>query len=577
MSSNRLKNFLYSWLKRFWSIQYLFVFMMILSIINIRLLIGYSRILVSCSALLGDFLISFFPSLIIALIKKNKLRYVVAVLWGLCFTLFFIYEYHLIKVCETPFTDTVLVNLLSHNSDEVNDMYFPFSISAESFLKSFFISIFAVFISFSWFPLCKYIVRNRKNHKFCIVIFFVFSVLSFMYFLLSINNIDYSTPLFYEGRTMFARDILAVKKTLIDNLSLNEITNKLLSNKFEIKSIKKRPVHNVVLIIGESLRRDDMHCYGYPLPNTPNIDSLAKSGNLFLYDDVASCAFNTDVALKSVLTYHRNDSPEEWYDYPTISSLFSSAGYHTYWCSNQEQKGYYVHSISAIAKTFQEVFYVNPSTASDSYNLWNGKSSYDDELIPKLKDYNDFGRSLFEVVHLMGSHPTFSNRYPSSYATFSSEDIKEDNLDIYEKELTAQYMNSVLFNDYVIKEIIDKYSTSSSIIVYFSDHGLRRYDDPDDTNMFSHASTEVSTRIPFMVYMSEQFVRENPDISEAVKRTIHNPIMTDVLCNSLVSLMGIESNLTDSKFDMWSNRYDITRPRKLKKWDGGILIVSPKR
>ena len=40
----------------------------------------------------------------------------------------------------------------------------------------------------------------------------------------------------------------------------------------------------IVIIIGESMRRDYMHCYGYPLPNTPKQDSLVATGDLILLD-----------------------------------------------------------------------------------------------------------------------------------------------------------------------------------------------------------------------------------------------------------------------------------------------------
>ena len=46
----------------------------------------------------------------------------------------------------------------------------------------------------------------------------------------------------------------------------------------------------VVVVLGESMRRNYMHCYGYPLENTPKQDSLVKTGDLVLFSDAISSA-----------------------------------------------------------------------------------------------------------------------------------------------------------------------------------------------------------------------------------------------------------------------------------------------
>lgn len=44
---------------------------------------------------------------------------------------------------------------------------------------------------------------------------------------------------------------------------------------------------NLVIVVGESLGRRYMHSYGYPLPNTPRLDSLIANGDMLRYTDVA--------------------------------------------------------------------------------------------------------------------------------------------------------------------------------------------------------------------------------------------------------------------------------------------------
>ena len=77
---------------------------------------------------------------------------------------------------------------------------------------------------------------------------------------------------------------------------------------------QKRDNTAIVIIIGETLRRDYLHCYGYPLSNTPHMDSLLATGDMIKYTDVISPAGNTIESLTKVLTMQQNESPKPWYE-----------------------------------------------------------------------------------------------------------------------------------------------------------------------------------------------------------------------------------------------------------------------
>ena len=44
---------------------------------------------------------------------------------------------------------------------------------------------------------------------------------------------------------------------------------------------KADPPYNIILLTPDQLRADDMHTYGFPYPDTPNIDQLAREGTVF--------------------------------------------------------------------------------------------------------------------------------------------------------------------------------------------------------------------------------------------------------------------------------------------------------
>lgn len=73
---------------------------------------------------------------------------------------------------------------------------------------------------------------------------------------------------------------------------------------------------------------------------------------------------------------------------------------------------------------------------------------YDTALIPYLRKVDPNNRRQLIVVHLMGSHVSYWDRYPSEFYhwprnpgnTRSTAEIMND-----------EYDNSVLFNDYVME------------------------------------------------------------------------------------------------------------------------------
>ena len=112
-------------------------------------------------------------------------------------------------------------------------------------------------------------------------------------------------------------------------------------------------------------------------------------------------------------------------------------------------------------------------------------------------------------------------------------------------------------------------------MIYFSDHAISRYDNPKAPTQAAHGVCESALQIPFMVYMSDQFADENPDILLAVQRARYKPFMTDLFTSSLMGLMGIESNYTIPRLQLWSLSYDATRPRRIKGF-GSEVTFSPK-
>ncbi len=520
--------------------------------------------------------------LLTALPSKRWMRRIAATLAMLLTSSLFLIEHYLLYIYGTPYTDSIALTMLDTNPGEVS-----------GFINSpiSFISIIKSLVTLLGVGGITYLI-----HRF------------------ALSRIRFKTPswimdlfvLFFLGGFLVSRaEIYSSYKSKIPNYIIMSPVDRFLygtrysykENKIAVEQIKYTDavldypitprqlhgVHNVVIIIGESLRRGDMHCYGYSLPNTPKLDSLIASKQLLLFHDVVAPKPNTAACLSEVLTYHDNTTPNndtEWYCCPTFATPLKKAGYYTYWVSNQEKSGAFVQTVPAIAHTCDSVCFINNAVERSKGD--NFQPKFDIEVLPHLLVADKSRhRAIVQVVHLMGSHTAFSDRYPhDKFSLFKPKDIPEE-LTPRQLELTADYMNSIYYNDYVVSEIIKKYSRESAIILYFSDHGLARYDSPDNPDSFAHSASIPGLLIPFMVYMSPRFEKENPSLAHTIRNTPDEALMLDLFPFLLEGITGVHTPFYKSEYDFFSTHYNASRERKVRALEQEIVIppkaTYPKR
>lgn len=322
------------------------------------------------------------------------------------------------------------------------------------------------------------------------------------------------------------------------------------------------PAHNVVLVIGESLRPDFMSVYGYKRPTTPKLDSLNKAGELYVFEDVASSASATNTSIVNMMsTYTIDQAGKGWYETPLLNRLASHAGYHTYWLSMQESQGIYIALIASIARLSDELKYLN---------------GVDGNILPHLKDKSQITdkskKNLFQICHLYGSHEAYVNRYPKEFARFKASDMSEypeEN----QKELTSQYLNTIYYNDYVIAEMIKRYKNEPTLLIYLSDHAQAIYDEPGNEDLIGHSLSIPGVRVPMLCYVSPSLRAAAPQLVERIERGIHRSIMSDALTPSILGILGIKSDDYNPRYDFTSEAYE-ERERKIT--EGGKTIIVPK-
>ena len=217
-----------------------------------------------------------------------------------------------------------------------------------------------------------------------------------------------------------------------------------------------------IVIIGESTSRLHFGLYGYKRNTTPKLEEIRDE--IHLFEDVISGHTYTVGSLVKALTIKKGD---EYVG--NIIQLFKQAGYKTYWLSNQPPIGIYETLVTKIALSAQKTSFVNFENPSQ-------RTSYDSVLFPELDrilEEKDPKKVIF--IHLMGTHAKYAYRYPKSFGNYPT------NLGDDKQNTINHYDNAILFNDYIVRSIIEKLNViePSSSLVYFSDHGEEVYDEID--------------------------------------------------------------------------------------------------
>jgi glucan phosphoethanolaminetransferase (alkaline phosphatase superfamily) len=285
-----------------------------------------------------------------------------------------------------------------------------------------------------------------------------------------------------------------------------------------------------VLIIGESVRRDYLHAYGYSTPNTP---FLSKSNGI-LVDGLTAPAKNTVASLRLMLTQATTDNQPQ-YDKNFID-LANQSGLQTYWLSNQGYLGEHDTPLTAIAKKSTDTFFLKKG----SYDSLN---TSDFSLIPEFKKLITNKNKKLIVIHLYGSHPNACDRiedYPKILEKVESR---------YE-EINC-YISSIKKTDSILQEIYtslvntEKKDNISFSMLYFADHGLSSQQDGDNI-VLRVGEKKQSYQVPLFTVNSDSIERKK---CKAFKSGLN-------FTNGIGNWLGIISNQQLPRYSLFDCKDD---------------------
>ena len=323
------------------------------------------------------------------------------------------------------------------------------------------------------------------------------------------------------------------------------------------QTLPSRAPGTVIVVVGESASRDYMHAFtpDFPYEDTPWLDSQLGNPDFNVFTNAYSSWSQTVPVLQRALTEQSQYNDKEFFESTSILDVAKKSGYTTYWFSNQGRYGQYDSAITLVAKTADRAEWTD-----DSYNF---SDKYDDTLLWYLTQV-DPNTNNFIVLHIMGSHIYYNNRYPTEFNQWHGDS---------EVSSPESYANSIHYTDYILSQVFDYAQKNLNLraMVYFSDHGenLEISHNPD---VFSYDMV----RIPMFIYLSPEYQQALPGRTRAIRYHRSRYFTNDMLYDTISGLLNAPSSRYIEAQDLTSPNYAYMRANLTTMLGQQTLTDDPK-
>ncbi|MBR4676151.1 MAG: sulfatase-like hydrolase/transferase [Victivallales bacterium] len=309
-----------------------------------------------------------------------------------------------------------------------------------------------------------------------------------------------------------------------------------------------------IVVVGESARRKNMECYGYPRPTTPFL--TARKDQLLLFDNVLSAATSTfrccvyDFTLAQIGSFSK---PEL-----SLCDLLLAGGYKVHLYSIQHASGKH-ESMGLLFQHANKKLFLREM----------GGATLDMSLLQYVHEVASLPPTepIMLFLHTMGSHRQADKRYPPEYAYFDNN--FRDECNNHCEELSAEYINkydnSIRYTDAFLEGIIKEVENQRrpAFVLFFSDHAETLHSKDSNVN-FRDANKPETYEIPFVLYLNQAYIDCYPTFSGNLKKNLHLPFQADNTFFAIASLAQVTFNHFPEEKNIFSPAY-IPSPRYLQE------------
>lgn len=292
---------------------------------------------------------------------------------------------------------------------------------------------------------------------------------------------------------------------------------------------------------------------GYPRNTTPSM--MEYRDELMVFCKGYSRYSTTINAVKAMLTDIGSD-PQAVPSH-SILAYAKVAGFKTFWLSNQDDS--YLSSL--FGNFADEKVYHNKLSGRSSFSL-------DEEILPYLDNaLKDAADKKLIIVHLIGSHPNYSARYPKTFEYYPNDkvgfneinaEMEKYNIGTITKQYRDSYDNSVRYQDFIFNEILMKIKNDKSYyrsMTFLSDHGNEVGHQKDYAGHSNN--TEAGFQVPIILWQN------NHQMTGIEKE---KAIDASLLDNYLLTILGIKTKSPQPVIWMDKN-YQFGAPSGFPYWE----------
>lgn len=244
----------------------------------------------------------------------------------------------------------------------------------------------------------------------------------------------------------------------------------------------------VVLVIGESARRQNFSLYGYSKNTNP---LLAKTENLYHFI-ANSCATYTTAGVKCILEHKDTEKL-----YEILPNYLYRNGIEVVWrTTNWGEPPIHIEK-------YQNANELRKDCSGEGCD-------YDEILLTGLKEQISAStkNKVLIILHTSTSHgPSYSKKYPPHFETFKPVCNSVELANCSSEELMNAYDNTIVYTDYILHTIIEnlkQLKEYKSTMIFVSDHG----ESLGEKNLYMHGvpmnfAPKEQYEIPFIVWVSD--------------------------------------------------------------------------
>lgn len=376
------------------------------------------------------------------------------------------------------------------------------------------------------------------------IIFFVIGKLSSSLIVWnSRRRISYLLILFVGLFTVLVVKVKKYDQCLIVDINFSAAVNRHLfdwesQRTFKGKGLEERTIYplqktnekrdfNVLVVVFESLRKQNLEVYGYQRETTPNIKRFQQEhqNEFFVFKHPYTVSSTTMLAVPAVLTgIAPYQSSTIFYSQPILWDYGNMLNYKTFFISSQSLKWYRFDRFYEKEK-LNHFWYKEKS----AFPFFNDLGIDDVHTIDHLNDYISAKdkKPFFGVVQLNATH------YPYNVPV---------NFKKWKGTFLDEYDNSILYQDFVIgklfKELKRTGKLDNTVIIFTSDHGESVKDHNNIGHVDSYYAETIS--VPLMLYLPKALAK-NYDVKTLRTNLLKTTSNIDI-APTIIELLGLQKN-----------------------------------